>query len=171
MQYTILSQSFYPPRKIECTGELFEQMGGGRGGGRIVEGVRGGGEGMVYLSIQGGSSGTFDLKGFISALQNSQKFCTTWTILFVFQWGLLRRATRYAMILKCTTPSFKDGKCFSDIVWENVFTVKYRAICCGLQHFRLYTPGVTLETPISKINIPVCIITCVWKSETIYLIL
>ena len=67
--------------------------------------------------------------------------------------------------------SFKDGKCLSDIVWENVFTVKYRAICCGLQHFRLYTPGVTLETPSSKINIPVCIITCVWKSETICLIL
>ena len=71
---------------------------------------------MVQLSIQGGSSGTFDLKDLISALQNSHKFRTTWTILLVFHLGLLRRATRYAMILKCTTPSFKDGKCFSDIV-------------------------------------------------------
>ena len=50
---------------------------------------------------------------------------------------------------------------FSDIVYQKMSTVEYRAIFRGLQLICIYTPAVTLETPNSKINIPVCIITCV----------
>ena len=61
----------------------------------------------------------------------------------------------------------RTAKCFSDIVYQKMSTVEYRANFCGLQLICLYIPAVTLETPNSKINIPVCIITCVWRSETI----
>ena len=54
----------------------------------------------------------FDLKDLISTLQKLHKFSTTLTILCVFHLGLLRRAMRYPMILKSTTPSFKDGEMF-----------------------------------------------------------